>query len=66
MKNLELIFKKDIMLLYEHPIETIKDFKEDVFSYDEDNEAFLLINNCINNINNNNNRYILNGHLMNF
>ena len=38
----------------------MRDFKGDIFSYDFDNDAFFIIVNSLNNINEENMRYIIN------
>ena len=51
--------------IYDNIKNIIRDFKADIFSYDLDNDAFFIIVNSLNNINEENIRYLLNGHLMN-
>jgi hypothetical protein len=65
MRNISNFFKNDISNIYENIKEIIRNFKADVFSYDLDNDAFFLIVNSLNHINEDNVRYLLNGHLMN-
>jgi hypothetical protein len=65
LKNLTSFFNVDISFLTNNIHIIISKFKADTFAYDKDNEVFLFLNDCLNNINTNNYRKQLNTHLMN-
>jgi hypothetical protein len=65
MMNLTKFFKKDINYIFENVKEIILNFKADIYSYELEDEAFNLIVNSLNHINEDTIRYTLNGHLMN-
>jgi hypothetical protein len=65
LMNLTKFFKNNIQYIYDNIVEFIKNFKADVFSYELDNDAFYLIVNSLNHINEDDIRFNLNKHLMN-
>jgi hypothetical protein len=65
LNNLTTFFNVNISEITNNIQTLISKFKTDTFDYDSDNEAFLFINNSLNNLNTGEHRKLLNFHLLN-
>jgi hypothetical protein len=51
IKNLQDFFSLNIKDIFLNVEKIFKEFKDDIFTVDKDNEVFLVINDCLKNIN---------------